>query len=1181
MPASDLDPVGAAPYAIEIVPADRGWILEKIAGAIAREAALQPALYRVSITTHPSGSADLTFFLPESAWRDDLHDTLRVTYLAHKEEHPQAAALFEEVARKSDCCITSSSKYADVLRADGAREVFTIPLGVDTDLFVPRIRIGVVGRTYQTGRKGESLLAASLDLPFVEFVFTGEGWPLPASFYAEHDLVAFYQSLDYLLVPSLIEGGPVPMLEALATGCRVIAPTDIGMVRDFPHIPFRRGDAEDLQRVIRTEVEQRLALRAAALPCDWKHFAQRHLEVFARLIERKRTGERSQPVSTDASRRACHALLLTHGPEEAAKGGPTTRVRNIVAHLRAQGHSIEAAHGVSALAADRYDVVHVFNSWPPESSLAALAAARRTGAKVVFSPIALDLADWPLFHPFMQKLLESERSDQALRETLAALRVATPRRRYTGEHADVPIEGLPGLFENLRLCCDLADQVVLLSEYERDFLAALGARIDHAVIVRNGIDAAAMQGGDPEAFRKRFGLERYLLCVGRLEYRKNQALAALATRDSAAPLVLVGAIGDPGYVDHVRRLGGRNVRVLERIDDRAMLASAYAGASAFVFPSWTEGAPLAAMEAAAAGTPLILGEMSSEQEHFGVDAHYVHPADVHGIASAVARLLEHPDDPARRAARAARFSAAFSIARHADETWALYERLQSAPSAPAPLVADVSALLHFIRVRQPFTGVPWVERNILRELAALGPNLRTIVFNDVKGRFIEIGIGDLTDFNEQRFNTRHWFSSDDGAGADRRATIRFADASVPVLPHGTPSVNAPAPAFRSRAIAIGKRAMQRAPRSLREPAIALVRRVRPGFDPYRMPPDLASEGVDVAAVLPAQPAEPLDEGRIRFEHALGKVTVHDVTRQRPVASAGARLLTLGQSWLSNGPLLAAMIRLVETRALSLEPYVYDLTYHTGAHQTGWSDNDDRFTRLLQLLRHSRIVFTESRQVEGELQKLRVSRGLTYRTRRTGLRGRDLLDIEPSRAASTYAPDTFVLYVSSFNKRKHHDFLIHVWSNLYETWIAPTGRSFRLVLTGEVQDERKFADPQFVAGLGRSNIDVHASVTDSVLARWMRDCALTAYPSLQEGWGLPAQESLMCGKVCLVSSSLPVAQEITNPALVRIAPGDFYAWHESLRSWLENAPMRRAFAERAREYRAPTWRDIASVIHAGE
>jgi hypothetical protein len=58
------------------------------------------------------------------------------------------------------------------------------------------------------------------------------------------------------------------MLEALSAGCRVIAPTDVGMVGDFPHIPFRRGDADDLRRVLEAEVGKRLALRAAAIPCD-------------------------------------------------------------------------------------------------------------------------------------------------------------------------------------------------------------------------------------------------------------------------------------------------------------------------------------------------------------------------------------------------------------------------------------------------------------------------------------------------------------------------------------------------------------------------------------------------------------------------------------------------------------------------------------------------------------------------------------------------------------------------------------------------------------------------------------------------------------------------------------------------------------------------------------------------
>ena len=1173
------------PYSIEVVPADRGWILEKIAAEIAREAERSPDRYRVHVIPSPSGSAELTLFLPESAWRDDLQDTIRVTYFAHKEDHPAAAALFEEVARKSDCCITSSSKYAKVLREDGAREVITIPLGVDTDTFVPKVRIGVIGRTYQTGRKGESLLAPSMDLPFVEFVFTGEGWPLPSHYYSERDLAELYQSLDYLLIPSLIEGGPVPMLEALAAGCRVIAPSDVGMVQDFPHIPFRRGDADDLRRVIRAEVDGRMSLRAAALPCDWRHFARRHLDLFAQLIERRRAS-RSTLVGAagTAGQIACRALLVMHGPESAAKGGPTTRVNNIVAHLRSRGLAAEATDDPGAVATSRHDVIHVFNSWPPDSALAALAAARRSGAKVVFSPIALDLADWPLFHPFMERMFGSAPSQASLRATVEALRAATPARTRSGARPDVAIEGIHGLFEKLRMCCDLADRLIFLSEFERDYLTSIGARVDHGVVIRNGVDVEQMASADPELFRRRFNLDRYALCVGRLEYRKNQALAAMAMRDADVPLVLVGAAGDAGYVEHIRKLGG-DMRLLARIDDRRLLASAYAGADAFVLPSWTEGAPLAAMEAGVAGAPLVLSGMSSEREYFGRDACYVHPADVDGIRDAVLDALARRESAPARAERAGRMRAQFSIARHADETWAAYERLLATDQdrASPPTVVDVSALLHFVRARQPFTGVPLVERSVLTELSRLVP-MRCIVYNDVKDRFVEIDMHDLTDFDENRFNTLTWFSVDDAIGVDRRATLHFSDMSTPQPPdqESAPHALGKATPPRVKAVVMGKRMLQRLPPAARGPLVALARRWRPNFDPYRMPPGCGVEGkwpytACSTAVAPWR-SEPVSSpsGEPRFEHALATLLVRDVPRYAPAVPAGARLLSLGQSWLSNGPLLDAMLRLTRTRVLSLEPYVYDLTYHTGAHLTGWDDNGDRFARLLALLRHSNCVFTASRQVESELRKLRASRDLRYVTRRTGLRGRDLSRVDP-RVRSPYEPDTFVLVVSSFNKRKNHDFLVRVWSNLHETWIKPLGLPYRLVLAGQIQEERRYADPAFVRQLAQVNIDIRTDVSDDLLARMMRECAFTAYPSLQEGWGLPVQESLMCGKICLVSDSLPVAQEIANSALIRLAPNDFYGWFEALRTWLDNAPMRRAFEERAKEYVPASWREIAESI----
>jgi glycosyltransferase involved in cell wall biosynthesis len=212
-----------------------------------------------------------------------------------------------------------------------------------------------------------------------------------------------------------------------------------------------------------------------------------------------------------------------------------------------------------------------------------------------------------------------------------------------------------------------------------------------------------------------------------------------------------------------------------------------------------------------------------------------------------------------------------------------------------------------------------------------------------------------------------------------------------------------------------------------------------------------------------------------------------------------------------------------------------------------------------------------------LRKLAASRALTYATARTQLRGRDLADVPASRSGLSYDADTFVLVVSSFNRRKNHDFLVNVWRDLHETWIAPALLPYRLVLVGPVQEEMKYGDPAFVAELGRFAIDVLTNVPDPALAWLMKHCAFTAYPSLQEGWGLPAQESLMCGKVCLVSSTLPVSREIDNCGLVRIAPDDFFGWREALRTWFENVPMRRAFEIQARAYVPPSWGEIAAPI----
>ena len=154
--------------------------------------------------------------------------------------------------------------------------------GVDLDVFTPRVKIGVVGRTYACGRKGEALVRDVLDMPGIEWHFTGSGWPLPSRALKDADMPAFYREMDYILVPSLYEGGPMSVIEALACGTKVIAPP-IGWVPDFPHIEFRTGDAADLRRVLAAVIDEKLALRHSVEAVTWDNFASAHHGLFHAL----------------------------------------------------------------------------------------------------------------------------------------------------------------------------------------------------------------------------------------------------------------------------------------------------------------------------------------------------------------------------------------------------------------------------------------------------------------------------------------------------------------------------------------------------------------------------------------------------------------------------------------------------------------------------------------------------------------------------------------------------------------------------------------------------------------------------------------------------------------------------------------------------------------------------------
>ncbi|WP_158809678.1 glycosyltransferase [Beijerinckia sp. L45] len=133
----------------------------------------------------------------------------------------------------------------------------------------------------------------------------------------------------------------------------------------------------------------------------------------------------------------------------------------------------------------------------------------------------------------------------------------------------------------------------------------------------------------------------------------------------------------------------------------------------------------------------------------------------------------------------------------------------------------------------------------------------------------------------------------------------------------------------------------------------------------------------------------------------------------------------------------------------------------------------------------------------------------------------------------------VLFVSSMEPRKNHQFIFNVWQRLYGV-IGP--KLPALVFVGSqgwnTDNLAYYINNSELAHRGKVRFAAHLS--DEQLDRVYRNSLFTVYPSLYEGWGLPISESLRYGKFCIASDTSSMSE--AGQGLVElINPRDFEKW----------------------------------------
>jgi glycosyltransferase involved in cell wall biosynthesis len=322
-------------------------------------------------------------------------------------------------------------------------------------------------------------------------------------------------------------------------------------------------------------------------------------------------------------------------------------------------------------AMDRFDIIHIINLTMTGSTEKLAQSASRQQKPFVVTTLQ---EDFPKFrskvHFAANRLtayVKSGQNPETLKHFSEAIHQVPQSTNLTSPFA--------ALSANRLLACGEHEAAILHRMFPRSSVS----------VVKFGTSKQTQTYVNKELFTSAYNVKDFVLCVGRIEPRKNQLMLLTALEHDNIPIVFVdGATTfSPSYKNACMKFKRSGKTIFTGTLSNELLLSAYISAKVHCLPGFYELPGLASLDAARYGCKVTASSWGTLPDYLGNTIRYFEPVNCNDLRSSLFDTIEsvpHPD--------LMPLAASFTWEKSSADILSIYKEILDVPYVPHSPVSD-------------------------------------------------------------------------------------------------------------------------------------------------------------------------------------------------------------------------------------------------------------------------------------------------------------------------------------------------------------------------------------------------------------------------------------------------------------------------------------------------------------